>query len=81
MKPEEGLVIQKLVEIKEKFNIPWDMSEYSKRILSLWIDKMGGGGGVDGSGLTPPPSHFPAGPPPPPPAGGAGGGGHCRFQI
>ena len=41
-KPDEGLVIHKLCDIKEKYNIPWEMSEYSKRILSLYIDKTGG---------------------------------------
>ncbi len=59
------MVIQKLIEIKEKYNIPWEMSEYSKRILFLWIDKTGG----------------PELPPPPPSggSGGSGPGGHSKL--
>ena len=73
MKPEDGKVIHKLVDIKEKYNIPWEMSEYSKRIYMLWIDKTGGG-----HDLPPPPAPLPPSHPPP---GGRGGGSSGGRKI
>ena len=77
MKPEEGLIYKRLEEVAEKLNIHWEKSEYAKRILSLWIDKVVG---VDD--MPPPPSHFPSGPPPTGGfgGGGAGGGGNFTFD-
>ena len=75
MKPEEGLIYKRLEEVAEKLNIHWEKSEYAKRILSLWIDKVVG---VDD--MPPPPSHFPSHPPPPGGFGGGGGGGNFTFH-